>query len=169
MNAHPKWISWRTLSKDEKTDAIMKYVPNGTSASIAVSLLAENGIIDVTRSAIIGHYHRSIRKDGQWSLSTPNERGGKYVRKVEKRRAKAVTVAKMLGLPAPNFGPVDDYQSLPEPPTDKAKTLADLGPKDCRFPLWGNERPSAESLFCGCEVGTETGFYCEFHFVKCHI
>jgi hypothetical protein len=172
MTIHQKWKSWRLLSKDEKTAAIKEFVPTGTSASIAVDLLAQNGIVDCTRSAFIGHYHRTMRKAGEWSLSATLERGRAYTKQGAQRRERAKerarTTAKLFGLPETDFGPVEPFRTIPEPATDKAKTLADLGPKDCRYPLWGDEKTTAESLFCGCEVGTETGFYCEWHFVKCH-
>lgn len=168
MTIHQSWKSWRLLSKDEKTAAIKEFVPNGTSATIAVDILAQNGIVDCTRSAFIGHYHREIRKTGEWSLSAKLERGAAYTKQFEKRKSRAKVTAKLFGVPEIDFGPVEPFRTIPEPPTDKAKPLADLGPKDCRFPLWGDEKTTAESLFCGCEVGTDTGFYCEYHFVKCH-
>jgi len=47
-------------------------------------------------------------------------------------------------------------------PTSEPVSLLDIGPHQCRFPLWAGDAPKgSEKLFCGAPVGE--GAWCAFH------
>lgn len=128
----------------------------GRSASIIANHLAREGLINVSRSAVIGRAHRLrlppriARKSQQVRSKEDRRERDNALRKVRRQRAR-MTIVVIEPEPAPEHQPAPRYISLYK-----------LRHRSCRYPF--GESPYS---FCG-HLTVRNSSFCPYHHKLCY-
>ena len=153
--------NWSDLSPVEKKEAIEAYCTKEMSASEKAMTLSDCGVIGANRNMVVGFINRSMP---DWMIGRLKSRPAGAPRR-DKGTTRPRKPETYLTGNTDGSGPKGSIKKAPAPDQVAAnpKPLMELGPNQCRWPLWDDENP--ERKYCGDPV-MEGESYCAHHKLK---